>query len=167
MWGKETLPVRWFGPRQARAQEKTPYHCCACPPRLRVPTHRNVVPGYNRSFDQAKRKTLCLNQEECWHPCRHRVWWERPVPPHPGSLPRGDGESYPDSRRFAALRVYSSAGDGSPSPWGEGWVRGNGLCSNPTRWNVNRGDLPQDSATPTRLRAPWKLRPCTVLVWWW
>src|ERR1039458_192780 len=73
MWGKETLPVRWFGPRQARAQEKTPHHCCAYTPRLRVPTHRYVVLGYNRSFDQTKRKTFCFN---------HR---ERPQDPFPSS----------------------------------------------------------------------------------
>jgi hypothetical protein len=57
--GKEPLPVRRFGPRQARAQEETPYCCCAYTLRLRVPTHRNVVLGYSRSLDQGEPKTFC------------------------------------------------------------------------------------------------------------
>ena len=55
---EKPLPDRWFGPRQARAQEKTPPYCRAYPPRLRVPAHSNFASRYIRSLDHPKPKTF-------------------------------------------------------------------------------------------------------------
>ena len=54
-----------------------------------------------------------------------RAWWaERPVPPHPGPLPRGKGESQPVSRESGRSELAPPRTRRLPLPWGEG--RGEG-----------------------------------------
>jgi hypothetical protein len=74
-----------------------------------------------------------------------RASCELPVPPHPGPLPKGEGDRYPVSQRPATLRDHTSAGDGAPSPRGREFAQCRYLRFEPR----NRTGRTSNSQPPT------------------
>lgn len=66
----------------------------------------------------SKHKALGVRRHQTPHP--DPAPHERTLPPHPGSLPRGEGDSHPVSRRIGALPVCNSPDEVTPTPLGSG-----------------------------------------------
>src|SRR2546422_9311584 len=79
----------------------------------------------------------------------------RAVPPHPGPLPRGEGEPFGSAIKGHRLVSFPARSKRAPSPWGEG--RGEGERDVRTAWirlRSSRGGNEVDGCAPSPRNPP-------------
>ena len=76
----------------------------------------------------------------------------RAVPPHPGPLPRGEGEPFGSAIKGHRLLSFPAGSKRAPSPWGEG--RGEGERDVRTAWIRLKGGRAAPKGTYRQLKAP-------------
>src|SRR5437016_9143083 len=76
----------------------------------------------------------------------------RAVPPHPGPLPRGEGEPFGSAIKDHRLMSFPARSKRAPSPWGEG--RGEGERDVRTVWIRLRGGRAAPKGSYRHLKAP-------------